>query len=159
VCVYIAEREREREREKERFRVYRVRFSGARSRPVDVQDLCLSSIARRNAKVRKPRLAFTAKTRPDPDAALLTISLPCGWTRIASKREQTLRLHRRDAKDSPGITLENICPVTVSLAEKLVAPRYIQKILIPNFLRRPTIIRNSTENETSVLALREVPGR
>lgn len=118
--MYIArEREGEREIQGVQSALQRRSFAaGRRSGFMPVLDS-----ARCNAKVRKPRLAFTAKTRPDPDAALLTISLPCGWTRIASKREQTLRLHRRDAKDSPGVTSENICSVTVSLSEKLVAPR------------------------------------
>lgn len=83
--MYTArEKEKGEEREREIQDVHALQWrsfaAGRRSGFMPVLDS-----ARRNAKVRKPRLAFTAKTRPDPGAALLTISLPCGWMRVASK--------------------------------------------------------------------------
>lgn len=71
VCVCV-HRERERERERELY-IYiqdvhalqwRSFAASRRSGFMSVLDT-----ARRNVKVRKPRLAFTAKMRPDPDAA------------------------------------------------------------------------------------------
>lgn len=69
-----------------------------------------------------------------------------------------MRLRPRDAEGSSGIMFENIRPVTVSL-RKVDSSRQLQKILIPNFLGRSAITRNSTENGTYVFALREVPDR